>query len=88
MVTVNNDENSENENSVVIDRIQSLIDRFKEKQIKQEYVENELIFYAKNTGFKNNTLRKQAWSLLANIPSYLYSNGMYMCIIVFIKYLF
>ncbi len=76
MVTINSDDNSQNENFLIIDQIKSLIDNSKQKDVK-----NQLISYAKSSGFINNIYRKQAWSLLIDHPiSNLYSTGIYLFI--------
>ncbi|CAF1121496.1 unnamed protein product [Rotaria sp. Silwood1] len=64
MVTINNDDNSDNENVLTIDKIKSLFDRYNQKTIKQKNVKKKLISYAKTSGFINNIYRKQAWTLL------------------------
>ncbi|CAF2800381.1 unnamed protein product [Rotaria sp. Silwood2] len=73
MVTVNNDDNSENESVLVIDKITSLFDRYHGKTIKEKYVKKKLIFYARTSGFINNIYRKQAWDLLVHTSPEEYS---------------
>jgi hypothetical protein len=72
MVTINRDDNSQNENFLIIDQIKSLIDNSKQKDVK-----NQLISYAKSSGFINNVYRKQAWSLLIDPISDSFSTGIY-----------
>ena len=75
MVTVNNENNSTDDNYLIIDQIKLLIDRYNNKQIKQQDIQNKLTFYAKKSGFINNTFRKQAWKLLINSSNDHYSTG-------------
>jgi hypothetical protein len=73
MVTTNNDDDSsENEN------IKFLIDGYKQKQIREKDVKDQLIFFGRLSGFINNIYRKQAWNLLINHPSYDYSIGRFI----------
>ncbi|CAF1015674.1 unnamed protein product [Rotaria sordida] len=69
MVTINNDDNYENENILVIDKIKLLFDRYNQKKIKQKYLKRKLTSYAKISGFINNIYRKQAWNLLVHTSS-------------------
>ncbi|CAF3556875.1 unnamed protein product [Rotaria sordida] len=69
MVTINNDDNYENENILVIDKIKLLFDRYNQKKIKQKYLKRKLTSYAKTSGFINNIYRKQAWNLLVHTSS-------------------
>jgi len=75
MVTINNENNSTNENNLILNQIKLLIDCFNRKEIKQIHIQNELTFYAKNSGFINNIYRKQAWNLLINSSKVDYSTG-------------
>jgi len=70
MVTINSDDNSQNENILIIDQIKSLIDDRKQKNVK-----NELIYYANLSGFINTIYRKQAWSLIIDPISDSFSTG-------------
>lgn len=81
MVTINNDNNSENEDILTVDRIKLLIDRYNQKKIKPKYLRTKLISYAKTSGFINNIYRKQAWHLIADAPCYEYSTGKKYCLI-------
>lgn len=76
MVTLNNsDDNYQKKNIIINDRIYSLIDQYKQKQIRKKELQNTLISYAKSSGFINNKCRRQAWSLLIDSPDHHYSTG-------------
>jgi hypothetical protein len=81
MVTINDDDSSQNKNILIIDQIQLLIDDYQQKQISKKDIKNQLNFYAKSSGFINNLYRKQAWNLLINSSFSNYSTGILIIII-------
>ena len=75
MVTINNDDSTQNKNALITNKIQLSIADYNDNRIQREYLEETLISYAKLSGFITNTNRKKAWSFLTDILRYDSSTG-------------